>query len=108
MKAFKKDEFLLAVLMGLLVLLFVHTGSDQQDPADERAQTERSVRYVKVFLGTVVVVYMLLYLLNNSSTSSKVVQVAPQMHGGSMTTNKILNDSIETLMKNIDLCDPKF
>jgi len=134
MQVFMKNEFLLAVLMGLLVLLFVRNGSsssEQQDffntPTQQQGQQNESIRYIKVFLTTVIIVYVILYLL---STFSEARPATTQLFGGSaagampamssygtaMTseianndgTSKLLNDSIETLMKNIDINDPSF
>lgn len=118
MKVFMKNELLLAVLLGLLVLLFVHTGSESDENRASSSyyhdqpvsEANKSIKYIKVFLGTVVVVYILLYLLNSVSRASDKKASAVMVGGGAMDSaaSKLLNDSIETLMKNIDLSDPTF
>lgn len=120
MKAFMKNEFLLAVLLGLLVLLFVHTGSDGEQPTYtydgqlvQTAQDNRSVKYVKLFVGTVVAVYILLYLLSSvsngsASSAAKTIVTGGGAAQGDVAAAKLINDSIDTLMKNIDICDPNF
>ncbi len=104
---FIKKNMLIAILIGLLVLAFTHLGSSHRtydDPNTGAPETE-TFSYMKVFIGTVFAVYILLYLINSSSQSD-----ATLLNNNTTAAQdaKILAHSVDAVLKNIDLGDPKF
>jgi len=104
---FLKNEFLLAVIIGMLVLAFVHINRKDSASDDEEDRDSSPARYMKIFMASVLAVYALLYLLSSVSlpvTSSGTVPVAPvQQALGSKAT-----DVVNAMLEHIDLNDPSF
>jgi hypothetical protein len=118
MKVFMRNEFLLAVLMGVLVLMFTPSQPSSNlyydDAGEEATNNGNYIRYLKLFLGTVITVYIILFLLSNYSATQSHTggaasgSAATTAATGDTNTAKMLNESIEHLMSNIDLNDPTF
>lgn len=115
---FLKQEFLLSVLVGMLVLAFVHMGTQgktredfYQDDAGNVYQQRvpdpvGTASYMKLFLGTVVGVYLLLYMLHSSGSSN-----SPSLGGGPSLPsigNGAFDDAIKAALKHIDVGEPTF
>lgn len=109
---FVKQNMLIAVLIGMLVLAFTHLGSSSrryEDPNTGLPETE-SFSYIKVFVGTVFAVYILLYLINASNANGAVGGSAAAVATSTTAAQdaRILAHSVDAVLKNIDLSDPKF
>jgi xanthine/uracil permease len=106
---FVKQNMLIAVLIGMLVLAFTHLGSSSrryEDPNTGLPETE-SFSYIKVFVGTVFAVYILLYLINTSNANT-TGGGSSSVAASTSEDARILAHSVDAVLKNIDLSDPKF
>jgi hypothetical protein len=110
---FLKNEFLLAVVIGMVVLAFVHSGAGRKrDNSDAGSSDDSSnidsFSYIKIFVGTIIAVYILLYLLNNSSAATNGGGAILASSNIITDDNKILADAMDSVLRNIDLGDPSF
>lgn len=103
---FKKNELLLAVLVGLFVLLLVHSNNTKnRDPALPPAT---SVDYIRIFVISVSAFYILFYLLSTMTGGQGQGQTDLQKLGGGDATEEVLSEAIDVVMRNIDLNEPAF
>lgn len=107
---FVKQNMLIAILIGMLVLAFTHLGSSQrtyEDP-DTGIPETATFSYLKIFVGTVFAVYILLHLINSTQAGGSSAHAAVRSSSTLLQDTKILSDSVDAVLKNIDLGDPKF
>ena len=99
-----QKEFLLSLIAGVLVLLFVVGTNRKPQSVEEHQQAALPPKYVKVFLATVVATFVLLLLVKQASSDGQKPRAGKPGRAAMNAEQRML----DTVLSNIDLAEPGF